>query len=132
MRPDTRPQRTVVGLLLLAAITIITLDARHDSSSPVDPLRTAVGYVMGPAEEAAAAVMAPVTSLPDRFDDVDELQNRVDELEAANAELTTQLHAADANAQRSSEVDGIAEFADATGYDILQAQVVATGTAQSW
>jgi rod shape-determining protein MreC len=76
--------------------------------------------------------MSPITALPGRFDEADELHDRIDELEEANADLTTQLRSAEANARRSTEVDGIAEFADRAGYDVVQAQVVATGSAQSF
>ncbi len=40
MRHDSGRSRAVIGLLVLACVTIMTLDARHaTSASPVDPLR---------------------------------------------------------------------------------------------
>lgn len=131
MRHESGSPRTVVGLLVLACLTIITLDARHESS-PVDPLRTAVSAVMGPVQDGAAAIAAPITSLPEHFADVDDLQDRIEQLEAENSALATEVRAAEANAHRSNEVDGIAVFADRAGYDIVAAQVVGMGSAQTF
>ena len=55
----------MLALLVLACLTLITLDARGGTSSPVDPLRSAVGSVVGPAETAAAAVARPFAKLGD-------------------------------------------------------------------
>ena len=54
-----RPSRTALVLLLLACFTLITLDARGGEDSPVEPLRSAVGEVLGPVEEVTAAVKGP-------------------------------------------------------------------------
>jgi rod shape-determining protein MreC len=129
MQRDSRSPRTVVGLLVLASLTIITLDARHDSS-PVDPLRSAVSAVMGPMQDGAAALMSPVTSLPEHFADVDDLQSRIQELETENSELASEVRVAEANSHRSQELEGIAEFSDRAGYDVVAAQVVGMGSAQ--
>jgi rod shape-determining protein MreC len=132
MHRDSGAPRAVVGLLVLASITIITLDARHGTDSPVDPLRSAVSTVLGPMQEGATAIMTPVMDMPERFAEAEDLQARVDELETENSELATQLRAAEANANRSSELDGIAEFADTAGYEVVAAQVVGMGSAQSF
>ncbi len=133
MRPDSGAPRTVVGLLLLASITIITLDARHDtSSSPVDPLRSLVAGVLGPAQTGATALMSPVTSLPDHFADVSDLQDQIADLEAENSELATQIRAAEVNTHRTEEVERITAFADSAAYDVVAAQVVGLGSAQTF
>ncbi|MEJ7628948.1 MAG: rod shape-determining protein MreC [Nocardioidaceae bacterium] len=133
MRNDSGRSRAVIGLLLLACVTIITLDARHDTStSPVDPLRTAVGDVLGPVEEGAASALRPLTGIPDHFRSVSHLRARNAALEAANQQLQTRLHAAQANGVRGAEVSTISAFADAEGYDVVQAQVIAIGSAQSF
>ncbi len=131
--PEPRQTRTGVGLLVLACVTIITLDARHgESSSPVDPLRTAVAAVLGPVEDGATAALSPVTSLPGHFQDVGYLRAENARLEAAKATLESQLRAADANRHRDTELNGIAELADTSGYRVVPAQVVALGSAQSF
>ena len=51
--PEQRARR-VLAVLVLACLTVITLDARP-GAGPLDPLRPAVGGLMGPAEAATAA-----------------------------------------------------------------------------
>ena len=133
MTPAPGRSRTVLGLLLLASVTIITLDARHeDSSSPVDPLRSAVGSVIGPVENTASAALRPITNIPDHFRTVEGLRDANAELTTQNRQLVAQLHAAEANRWRSGEVSGIADLADTSGFDVVPAQVVAMGSAQSF
>ncbi len=134
-RPGQPPRRShaLLGLLILACITVITLDARHDSGvSPVDPLRTAVGAVMGPVEDGTAAALSPVTAIPDHFGDVSRLRQRNAALREKVAELKRKQHAARATAHRRTEVAGIATFADRKGWRIVDAQVVGLGPAQSF
>jgi len=133
MTPEPRRSRAGLGLLVLACVTIITLDARHDeSTSPVDPLRAAVAAVLGPVEDGATAVLRPVISVPDHFGDVNDLQDENAKLRTANSTLRAQLRAADANRHRTVELTGIAKLADTSGYEVVPAQVVAIGPAQSF
>lgn len=133
MSADPKRVRTTVGLLVLTAVAIATLDSRGDSqNSPIDPLRGVVAGVLGPVEDGTSTVMGPVTNIPDHFGDVDDLRRRNDELEAANADLARQLNAAKANENRASEVAGIGELADTSGFDVVPAQVIAIGAAQSF
>lgn len=130
---DRRRSRTLLGLLLLAAVTVVTLDAGHgDGRSPVDPLRAGVSGVLGPVEDVTASALRPVTAIPDYFGDVGDLRDENDRLKAANDRLETQLNASDANANRDAEVTGIARLADASGFDTVSAQVVGVGAAQSF
>ncbi|MBA3309089.1 MAG: rod shape-determining protein MreC [Nocardioidaceae bacterium] len=125
--------RALLGLLVLASVTIITFDARHETSdSPIDPLRTAMGSVLGPVQDAAAAGLEPVTDLPGHFADVTELRQENAALQAERDDLATQLRAADANANRDDEVAGIAELADTSGFAVVPAQVIGLGPAQSF
>lgn len=133
MRDDSRRLRAAVGLLVLGCVTIMTLDARHaTSASPLDPVRSAVADVLGPAERTASAAVRPLTSIPDRFGTVSDLQARNRELERANQGLQSRLRAEQANGTRDGEVQTIGRFADANGYRVVQAQVVALGPAQSF
>jgi len=133
MRQDSGRSRAVIGLLVLACVTIITLDSRQaTSASPVDPLRDVVADVLGPVEDGAATAMRPITDLPDKFRSASDLTDRNEALEASNQRLRSQLRAEQANAARNSEVDTITAFADRTGYQVVQAQVIAIGPAQAF
>jgi rod shape-determining protein MreC len=130
---ERRRSRRMVGLLVLTAVTIITLDASsNDADSPVQPLRSAVGSVLGPVESATSSAFRPVTRIPDYFGDVSSLRDENDRLEQANAELTSRLSAAEANDHRSAELAGIGRFADTSGFELVAAQVVAVGPAQAF
>lgn len=131
--PDPRRSRVVLGMLLLASLTIITVDApRGSASSPVDPLRAATSALLGPVEGMAASVAKPIRAISGYFGDVRDLRRRNARLETANAELTTQLRATQANSNRARELRRIGAFADRTGFRIVPAQVVAMGPAQAF
>jgi rod shape-determining protein MreC len=133
MRHDSGRSRAVIGLLVLACITILTLDARHPTStSPVDPLRSLVGNVLGPAEDGAASALRPITGLPDHFGSINDLRHRNAALQEANQRLRTRLRTEAANSARAAEVHTIGAFADRTGYHVVEAQVIAIGPAQSF
>ncbi len=129
---DDHRARIVLGLLLLASFTVITLDARGGPASPVDPLRTAAANVFGPAETALADVLRPVKQIPGHFRAVDDLRQQNEQLQAANDELRAELHTSGLEQNRSEELDGLLRVGAQRGYDIVAAQVVALGPAQSF
>jgi rod shape-determining protein MreC len=130
---DRRRSRRFAGLLVLAALTVVTLDAQHGpGASPIDPLRDGVSAVLGPVETTAAAMFRPITEVPDYFGNVHDLRADNDALAHSNAELQRELAAAQANQHRNAELSGITEFSDTSGFDVVAAQVVAVGPAQSF
>jgi rod shape-determining protein MreC len=128
---DRRRSRTVAGLLVLASVTIVTLDS-GTGASPVQPVRDAVATVFGPIEDAASSALRPVTSIPDHFRTVDSLRAENVRLTLANQVLAAQIEAAQAAQNRAAEIDGIASMVDASGFDVVAAQVVGVGPAQSF
>jgi rod shape-determining protein MreC len=128
---DRRRSRTIAGLLVLASVTIVTLDSSN-GASPLQPVRDAVGEVFGPIEDAAASALRPITQVPDHFRTVGSLRDENARLSRANEELTAQLEAAQATQNRAAEIDGIASMVDASALDVVAAQVVGVGPAQSF
>lgn len=122
----------MVVLLLLAALTVITLDARGGDDSPVDPLRTAVGAVVGPVEAGTATALRPVRAVPEIFRTSGGLREDVERLEAENARLRAQLATSEVDRNRAAELDGLLAGAKDTGYAVVPARVVAMGPAQSF
>jgi rod shape-determining protein MreC len=131
---EPRRSRAVVGVLVLASLTLLTVDASSSSkSSPVDPLRSAVAAVLGPVERSATAAFTPVTDFPGYLSGVQDLRRRNDALETANHTLVQRLRVAEAVRQpRAAELRGISRFADASSFHLVPAQVVALGPAQSF
>jgi rod shape-determining protein MreC len=121
-----------VVLLLLACFTVITLDVRGGDDSPVDPLRSAVGSVLGPVEEGTAAAVRPVVAVPEFFRTTTSLRDDVARLEAENARLRGALATSDVDRNRAAELDGLLAGARSTGYALVPARVVAMGPAQSF
>jgi rod shape-determining protein MreC len=131
---EPRRSRAVVGLLVLASLTLLTVDASSSQgSSPLDPLRSGVAAVFGPVERGATAAFAPVTDIPGYLSGVRDLRRRNDALEAANHALVQRLRVAHALQQpRADEIRGMSRFADASSLELVSAQVVALGPAQSF
>ena len=133
MRQDSGRSRAVIGLLVLACVTILTLDARHSTwrrpstrcaaRSPTCSVRSRTG----PRPRCGPSPIFPTTS-----GSISDLRDANAALEADNQRLLTRLRAERANATRNTEVDTIAAFADRSGYHVVQAQVVAIGPAQAF
>lgn len=130
--PHKRPSRTVLGLLLLASFTVITLDVRGDDFSPIEPLRSAVGEAFGPVEEVTATVVRPFEAVPEFFTTTGSLREDLDRLEAENASLRGDLATSVVDRNRAAELDGLLESSSSTGYALVPARVIAMGPAQAF
>lgn len=127
-----RPSRAVLALLLTGSFTLITLDARGGDESPLDPLRSAAGDVFGPVEKVTAAAVRPFAAVPGHFRSTGSLRQEVADLEAANAQLRTQLAGSGVDRHRAAELDGLLASSRDTGYALVPSRVVAMGPAQSF
>jgi len=130
--PDRRRPRAVLTLLLLAAVTVITLDARPSGESPVEPMRTAAGAVLGPLESGASAVVRPVAALPGYIGEVTELQEANAELERENAALHAELRKGTHLRARVGELDQMLHAADRQDLSLVPARVTSMGAAQTF
>ena len=126
---EQRARRTF-GLLVLACLTVITLDAR--SSSPLDPLRSAVGNVVGPMETASTTALRPFTDLSGALRTNHGLREDVARLESENARLRGTVATLPLDQKRLAELDGLTRTVADTGYSLVAARVVAMGPAQSF
>lgn len=126
-----RRPRTV-GLLVLAAVTVMTLDAATGSSSPVDPLRSAVGSVIGPMENVASDVTRPVADALGSLRSNQDLRGEVATLAAENSRLRSEASTSPLDRRRLAELDGLTRTAAETGYSLVAARVVAIGPEQSF
>lgn len=127
----SRAPRSLLVALVLASITLITLDVSGGGSSPLEPARRAVGEAFGPAETAAAAAVRPFTSVPTWFRSKDDLAEQVRELEASNSELRGQIELAGVQRNRLEQYDGLTAAAEDLGSALVPARVVALGPRQS-
>ncbi|NPC97721.1 rod shape-determining protein MreC [Nocardioides sp. zg-DK7169] len=124
------PRRSVAVALVLACVTLMTLDQQTDPV--VEPARRALGEVIGPVEVGASALLRPFVSIPDWFRSHGDLRGEIDALEAENARLRSQVSTADYDRNRLAEYDGLTRAASDLGYALVPARVVGLGPSQSF
>lgn len=129
--PEQRARR-VFALLVLACLTLITLDAKAGSSSPLDPVRSAVGSVVGPMESVTASALRPFTDVTDSLRTNQDLRTQVARLEAENSGLHAKMSTLPIDQKRLAELDGLTRTVADTGYSMVAARVVAVGPMQSF
>lgn len=127
----SRPPRSLLVALVLASVTLITLDVSGGQSSPLEPARRAVGEAFGPAQSAAATAVRPFTSVPAWFRSKGDLAEEVRDLEAANADLREQVQTAGVDRNRLQQYDELTSAAEDLGHALVPARVVALGSRQS-
>jgi rod shape-determining protein MreC len=130
--PGKRPSRAVLVLLLLASFTLITLDARGGQDSPLDPVRSAAGDVLGPVETTTASAVRPFAAVPRFFSTTGHLRQDVADLRAENSQLRNELAGSSVARNRAAELDGLLASSKSTGYALVPSRVVAMGPAQSF
>lgn len=124
--------RTLPGLLILAALTVITVDATAGEHSPVDPLRSAAGDVFGPVQAGMASAARPVRAVGDFFTTVSRLRDENADLRADNAELQARLRTTDVDRHRLAQLETLRTLHRDAGLDVVTASVVGVGPAQSF
>lgn len=120
---DNRRTRLILGVLLIAAITLITLDFRDGGASPA---RTIGADIFGPIERVAHDVTNPVASLFDSITGGPSAQGTIATLQQENAELRAELSAAQLSKTAKQQLARLLQL-DAGGYRIVPANVVAAG-----
>ncbi|MDQ1689326.1 MAG: rod shape-determining protein MreC [Frankiaceae bacterium] len=119
----------MLALLLLTSFTLITLDYRSGSGSPLSPLRGVVSAVVGPIERAAAAIVRPVRGALDDIGNLGSSKKKIASLQEENARLRAQNNQADLYAARLREIAKVNHLSGVGQYRIVKAQVVALGDA---
>jgi rod shape-determining protein MreC len=120
---DARRSRLVLGVLLLIAIALITLDFRDGGASP--PRNVGAG-IFGPIERVAHDVTDPVASLFDSITGGSSAQSTIANLQRENAELRAQLSSAQLSRAARQQLAQLLQL-DAGGYRIVAANVIAAG-----
>ena len=118
---DNRRTRLVLGVLLIIAITLITLDFRDGGASPA---RRVGADIFGPIERVTHDVTGPVASVFDSITGGTSAQGTIASLQRRNAELRAELSAAQLNKAASEQLAQLLQL-DAGGYRIVAANVIA-------
>jgi rod shape-determining protein MreC len=121
---DTRRARLVLGVLLIAAVALITIDFRDGGSSPA---RGVGASVFGPVERVASDVTSPVSSVFDWVTGGPSADSRIASLQAANARLRAELSAAQLSKADQAQLSSLLKLAGRGGYRIVAGSVIAAG-----
>lgn len=133
-RLDARkpPPRSLLVALVLASVTLITLDFHGGTDSPVEPARRVLGEAFGPVESATATAIRPFTAVPSWLRTKGSLSDEIRDLEAENSDLRSQVATAGFDKNRLEEYDGLTQSAQSLGQALVPARVVAYGSSQSF
>jgi rod shape-determining protein MreC len=120
---DSRRTRLVLGVLLIIAIALITLDFRDGGASPA---RGAGADIFGPVERVTHDVTDPVASLFDSVTGGPSAQSTIANLQQENAELRAELSSDQLSKAARQQLSQLLQM-DAGGYQIMAATVIAAG-----
>jgi rod shape-determining protein MreC len=98
----------------------------------MEPLRTAVGDVVGPVETGTAVAVRPFRKVAGYLGSNDRLRKQVATLSAENSRRRSRVEAQPLDRNRLAELDGLTRTAQRTGYSLVAARVVAMGPSQSF
>jgi len=120
---DNRRSRLVLGVLLIVAIILITLDFRDGGASPA---RSVGADIFGPVERVTHDVTDPVANLFDSITGGPSAQGTIATLQQENAELRAELSSAQLSQAAKRQLAQLLQL-DAGGYHIVPASVIAAG-----
>jgi rod shape-determining protein MreC len=133
---DQRAERTRLRsrmiALVLACLSLMTLDHDPGAGSPLEPARAAMGSVFGPVESGTSAVVRPVTAVGDWFRTRSSMQHDIATLESQNSRLRAQEETSAYQRNQLAEYQGLTAAAEALRQTLVPAHVVAYGPAQSF
>jgi rod shape-determining protein MreC len=121
---DTRRVRLVLGILLIAAVALITIDFRDGGTSSA---RRVGSTVFGPVERVASDVTSPVSSVFDWVTGGPSSDSKIASLQAQNAKLRAELSEAQLSKTDESQLQSLLQLAGRGGYRIVAASVIAAG-----
>jgi len=121
---DTRRVRLVLGVLLIAAVALITIDFRDGGTSSA---RGVGSTVFGPVERVASDVTSPVSSVFDWVTGGPSSDSKIASLQAQNAKLRAELSEAQLSRTDEKQLQSLLQLAGRGGYKIVAASVIAAG-----
>jgi rod shape-determining protein MreC len=131
-REPGRPRRSRAVAMVLACLTLMTLDLVGGESSPVDGARRLVGEAYAPVATGVDTVLSPFLAVSGWLRTQDRLVEDVDRLQAENDRLRGDLSTLDFDRNRLVEYDGLTATAEQIGYALVPARVIGVGAAQTF
>lgn len=125
---DTRRTRIVLGVLLAAALALITIDYRGGAGAPLGGLRALGGSVFGSVERATNVVTRPVADFTDGLTGSSS-QGKIDALQRQVVDLRAQLNQQKLSKYDERQLSQLLQLAGRGRYRIVPAAVIAAGAA---
>ena len=116
---DTRRTRLVLAVLLIAALALITVDARNSASGPVRGLRAFGGLLFGSAESVASGVTQPVAGFLDNVGSAAHSQATISALQRQVVQLRGELSQARLSKAEAAQLQKLLQLAGRGRYRIV-------------
>jgi rod shape-determining protein MreC len=123
---DTRRTRIILGVLLAAALALITIDYRGGAGAPLGGLRSVGGSVFGSVESAASLVTRPVAAFTDGLTGSGS-QGKIDALQRQVVDLRAQLNQQQLSHHDERQLSQLLQLSGRGRYRIVAASVIAAG-----
>jgi rod shape-determining protein MreC len=124
---DTRRARVVLGVLLVAALALITFSYRDGSSGPMGRLRQIGGSVFGNAERVTSVVTEPIVGFFVRGGGSGSNNPKLTALEQEVIRLRAQLSQEQLSRAEYQQLSQLLQLSGRGGYRIVAATVIAIG-----
>jgi rod shape-determining protein MreC len=124
---DSRRTRLILGVLLVAALALITIDSRDGTGGPIGGLRGIGGAVFGSAQSLVGAVTRPVAGFFDNVTSASASRQQVSALQREVIRLRTELSLARLSSAQEAQLRRLLTLAGRGGYRIVAANVIAAG-----
>ena len=125
---DTRRTRIVLGVLVVAALALITINYQGGAGAPLGGLRSVGGSVFGSVESAASFVTRPVAAFADGLTGSGS-QGKIDALQRQVVDLRAQLNRQQLSRYEEGQLSQLLQLAGRGRYRIVTASVIAAGAA---
>jgi rod shape-determining protein MreC len=126
---DTRRTRVFLGVLLAAALALITIDYRGGVSSPLGGLRSVGGTVFGSMESVGSLVGRPFTAVANGLTGNSGSQAKIAALQRQVVGLRAQLSQQRLSKSDEQQLSQLLQLAGRGRYRIVTASVIAAGAA---
>jgi rod shape-determining protein MreC len=126
---DTRRTRLVLAVLLVAALALITVDARNSSAGPVRGLRALGGLLFGSAESVVSGATQPVSGFLQNVGNAAHSQATISALQREVVQLRGELSQARLSKAEAAQLQKLLQLAGRGRYRIVAANVIASGPA---
>ena len=131
LRDGTRSRITLTVLVALSVVLLV-LDGRPGRDPLTSAARAGGELVFAPAAAGVGYAAAPISDLYDTVRRAPGAADRIAELEAANAELEAELHAARLDEGRAERLGELLHLSGLGGYEIVPAQAVTRTTPRGY